>query len=365
VSDEQIEEVDTGIDRALDRAGEQAERDIAEHVPPSFAAVVARARRIDPSTVPGSALERAEGHARSVRSRVSAASRPDDAGLIAPFLAQARADAERDIAERGRLGVPPWRRSASRVRAWSLLGGVMAAAAATILALGLVDGWRATRTEDSARTQSLAGVDTSPDVHEATQNDAAASEPTSVPRRASRASDPSLAPAAPATIVPAVPPGTALVAPSPELAASSLIAPRAGASKVPRDPTLRQLDARAQAALAAGDRELADRLYAQVITRGEQQPLVELAYAERFSLARARGVAQQRVLWRAYLQAFPRGRFADDADAGLCRTAPAQDKTRCWSAYVAQFPTGAYRDHADRWVDSAVARAGGSSTPPE
>jgi hypothetical protein len=351
VSDEL--EIDGGVDDVLDHAGEQAERDVAEHVPPSFAAVVARARRIDPRSVPQAALERAELHGRAAQRRHDTDLR-DDVGALAPFVAQARLDAEHDIAEREYSGVPPLQRGASRsarVRAWSLVGGVMAAAAATVLALGLVDGWRATHDQDAMpRTQSLAGVDTTPDVYEAVPGEEPAVEPASVPRRAVPERVAELP--EPASFAPAELPAVSSLmdridAPS---ALPPSTGPRAASSKVPREPTLRQLDARAQAALAAGDRELADRLYAQIITRGQQQPLVELAYAERFSLARARGVAQQRVLWRAYLQAFPRGRFADDADAGLCRTAPAQDKARCWGAYAEQFPTGAYRDHAERWV---------------
>lgn len=348
------DERDDGIDDVLDQADEAAERDVAEHVPPSFAAVVARARRIDPSTV--SADVRADARAqRNMRGVGAQDTAHADAKLIAPFVMQAREDAEDDIAEREHHGVPPWRvRPIARVRAWTLVGGVMAAAAATILALGLVEGWRATRVEESPHAQSLAGVDTSPDVHEATQNDAGLQEPASVPRR--RTSDaPSVSPPPPSSIVPALPPTEEAAAPDAigaMLERASEPSPkdtRGGATKVPRE-TLKQLDARAQAALAAGDRELADKLYGLVIARGQKHPLVELAYGERFALARGQGPSAQRSLWRAYLSSFPQGRFADDAEAGLCRTAAAHDKTRCWSAYVASFPTGAYRDHADRWV---------------
>jgi len=354
-------ELDDDLDRVLDRADLQAERDVAEHVPPAFAAVVARARRIDPSAVPAEALARADrsaASARNVRGVGDDDTSEHDARIIAPFVAQARDDAELDIAVRERDGVPPMQR-ASRVRAWTLLGGVMAAAAATILALGLVEGWRATRVaEDAPRTQSLAGADTSADVHEATQNDAPPAEPASVPRRTAKPEAPADASADASAIVPAE-----LPVPEPELFAGAALerssvppvaGPRSTASKIPRD-SLRQLDARAQAALAAGDRELADRLYTQIIARGQKHPLVELAYGERFSLARPHGATAQRTLWRAYLQSFPAGRFADDAEAGLCRTAAAHDKPRCWSAYVAQFPSGAYRDHADRWVAGADA----------
>jgi hypothetical protein len=354
-------ERDDDIDRLLDVADEHAERDVAEHEPPSFAAVVARARRIDPSTVPAEALARADRAAsRSARGVGVQDSSFADAQAIAPFVTQAREDAERDIVERERAGVPPLRvrPAAARVRAWTLVGGVMAAAAATILALGLVDGWRATRLEEGGqRTQSLAGVDTSPDVHEATQNDAASQEPASAPKRPAPAPAPTVSTPSPEAIVPALPPATdtvpTVIAEMLERDASpSPKETRDGGAKVPRD-SLHQLDARAQAALAAGERELADRLYAQIIARGRKHPLVELAYGERFSLARSQGASAQRELWRTYLQSFPHGRFADDAEAGLCRTAAAHDKTRCWGAYVAAFPTGAYRDHADRWVSDS------------
>ena len=347
------DERDDELDDVLDHADEAAERDVALHVPPSFAAVVARARRIDPSTVAADTrTDRIPPHGmRGVGSQDTAHA---DAKLIAPFVMQAREDAEDDIAERERWGVPPWRvRPLVRVRAWTLLGGVMAAAAATILALGLVEGWRATRVEEpGSRAQSLAGVVTSPDVHEATQNDASTQEPANVSRR--RTADAPVEPTPPPpSIVPALPPEEAAPDAIGEmLERASQPSPketRSGAAKVPRE-TLKQLDLRAQAALAAGDRELADKLYTQLIARGAKHPLVELAYGERFALARPHGASAQRSLWRAYLSSFPQGRFADDAEAGLCRTAAAHDKTRCWSAYVAAFPTGAYRDHADRWV---------------
>ncbi|HWB81995.1 MAG TPA: hypothetical protein VG755_43835 [Nannocystaceae bacterium] len=346
------DERDDELDDVLDHADEAAERDVALHVPPSFAAVVARARRIDPSTV--SADVRADARAsRNVHGVGAHDTAHVDAKLIAPFVLQAREDAEDDIAERERWGVPPLRvRPLVRVRAWTLIGGVMAAAAATIFALGLVEGWRATRVDETPRAQSLAGVDTSPDVHEATQNDGGAQEPASVPRRRTPEAADSPTPPPP-SIAPALPPAEEASVPDAigEMLerASSPKATRSGAAKVPRE-SLKQLDLRAQAALAAGDRELADKLYTQLIARGQKHPLVELAYGERFALARPHGASAQRSLWRAYLSSFPQGRFADDAEAGLCRTAAAHDKTRCWSAYVAAFPTGAYRDHADRWV---------------
>ena len=169
-----------------------------------------------------------------------------------------------------------------------------------------------------------------------------------------------LDPAAP-VVVPVVPPAVASVPVVPgRVAGLSATAPHR--TRRPAKSALARIEARAHDAVASGDLREADRLYDQVIDRGGRSAVVELAYADRFTIARSRGdVKQRRALWREYLKKFPRGRFADDARAGLCRIASASDKSACWAAYVADFPAGAYRSHAERWLPHA---GGGTESSP-
>ena len=68
--------------------------------------------------------------------------------------------------------------------------------------------------------------------------------------------------------------------------------------------------------------------------------VVEHAFADRFGLARARhDASSQRRLWQAYLERFPRGSFADDARAGLCRSEPEPARGACWARYLEAAPS--------------------------
>ncbi|HWB74548.1 MAG TPA: hypothetical protein VG755_06325, partial [Nannocystaceae bacterium] len=115
---------------------------------------------------------------------------------------------------------------------------------------------------------------------------------------------------------------------------------------------LRALADEAEAALGRGELQRADELLAKLVAIGGRHRLVELAYGDRFTIAHRRGIiGEQTKLWRAYLQRFPRGRFADDARAGLCRHAQPDARASCWQRYLDEFPSGAYQAAARRGLE--------------
>jgi hypothetical protein len=110
---------------------------------------------------------------------------------------------------------------------------------------------------------------------------------------------------------------------------------------------LRRLDREAEAKWEAGDLAGAEALYREIVAGAPGARAADLAYGDLFSLARQRHGADHEVaLWREYLQVFPRGRYADDARAGLCRRADDDARATCWRAYLADFPGGVHRHQA-------------------
>lgn len=112
--------------------------------------------------------------------------------------------------------------------------------------------------------------------------------------------------------------------------------------------SLAALDARAQAAWQRGELVEAERLLLLVIERGGRSSRAELAYGDIFMIAHQRGRAdRERRYWRAYLKTFPRGRFADDARAGLCRAQSGELARACWRRYLESEPRGSHRGEAE------------------
>lgn len=113
----------------------------------------------------------------------------------------------------------------------------------------------------------------------------------------------------------------------------------------PRGATLEarlaELDERARAAWRAGSLSKAEALFRKIIKMGGKHRLAELAYGDLFALTaqRHRPLAP---VWRGYLRRFPRGRYAEDARAGLCRLGPKADSDACWAAYRDDFPRGTH-----------------------
>ncbi|MFO0636979.1 MAG: hypothetical protein U0168_29465 [Nannocystaceae bacterium] len=166
---------------------------------------------------------------------------------------------------------------------------------------------------------------------------------------------------APHTAVPAAPPlsepvrvrvpprASAIAAPAEATPPPVVRAPARRASGRDLD-ALRRMSDEARALWRAGDRVGADRRFAQVIAQGGRSPLVELAWGDRFAIARQLGdEAGLLSRWGTYLRRFPRGRYADDARAGLCAAeSDAARRPACWEAYLRDFPRGSYRGDASR-----------------
>lgn len=286
------------VDGLIAAAVATADRDLADAPRPAFAGVVARAHRLDPAQIP--------------RRWLAAADDPPP-----PWPADESVDdRHRDAPHRGR---------------WIALA--LAAAAVALLAFGVQQAIDRTTTA----TAFQAGAQNPP-------------PPLTAPERPQ-------------------PPARETTPPDPAPSASPLDQttkqpPHDAATHTPRthtaDPTPREsldallarLDDEAEACMQAGDHAGADARYKEIVQRGGRRVQVELAYADRFHLARLRGDdGALRKLWTAYLARFPRGQFADDARGGLCRLTPADEQPTCWRDYLADFPAGSF---------AADARTGGA-----
>ncbi len=110
-------------------------------------------------------------------------------------------------------------------------------------------------------------------------------------------------------------------------------------------PNLDDLADRADTQWKAGDLAGAQTTLRQLVRRAGRSDRAQMAYADLFTIAKQRGAdAERRKLFRAYLRKFPKGRFSEDARAGLCRSG--SDPTRCWTKYLEQHPTGSYVSEA-------------------
>lgn len=112
------------------------------------------------------------------------------------------------------------------------------------------------------------------------------------------------------------------------------------------------LEAKAESLWRAGDRESAITLLRTIIRRARGQRRADLAYGDLFTITRQlHGREREAAVWREYLERFPRGRYADDARAGLCRRMTNTEARSCWSSYALDFADGSHRLEADRASD--------------
>lgn len=349
------------LDPFLDAAVAEAER-ATSRPPPSFAAVLARAHRLAPDAVPPptAAPTLTALPSRHVLNDMSedTFNNSPHAGALAPFLAAARALADDDIAARMRLPLPPLPRPRR------LPFALAAAAAVLLLALGVgaLRGIADPTLNALANAQADATVRDQPREHRPEPrtpdplpparkpaappiNDMSLKTPLLIeePAPSSMLVEPALDPP-----LPIDPPQILEISPPDPPPVDPTLAPRSRPR--PADPValeLARLDDEAEELLLAGALDLADARYQQMIALGGRRRAVEHAYADRWLLARRAGDdAHHHQLLRDYLFKFPRGRFADEATAGLCRAAAAADRPACWRDYLVQFSGGAYRREA-------------------
>lgn len=119
----------------------------------------------------------------------------------------------------------------------------------------------------------------------------------------------------------------------------------AQAEAAPRQPTLEE---EGQALWERGELAAAEQKFREVLLSSGDGRRAELAFGDLFTLARQlRGSDGQAEVWREYLGRFPRGRFAEDARAGLCQRANGDTRAACWRNYLEHHPDGAHRALAE------------------
>ena len=352
----------TAVDRnldALDVLGDEAramlDEEIARElrdVSPDFVAVIEAAHARDPKRVPRAMLDEALALAPIVPLGSESSQRISvrDHAELSALAAEVRGEIDAELAALRRRGFPPVPVPSARPvttlasrRKW--LWGTVAAAAAVLLAVA--SPMLATRLATSQGDPNQASFrERSADSSQAAERE----EPTPAPRRTT-APAPAPAPAVLPEPEPVPTPEPVQDTAEPEQAP----VPKARKSRTPAitlGEQLRTLDAEAEAAWQSGDYAGAEARFRQIVALSPGSRAADLSYGDLFTLARQRsGPEQEKALWREYLAAFPRGRYADDARAGLCRRGEPEERPACWQQYLTDFPTGVHRSQASRALD--------------
>lgn len=303
---------------------------------PDFLDVVHRAHALDPKVVPSSAIERADALAPVVALHPSEPTNGSDHAALDGLLADVRQAVERKIEAHGPPGPMPTAATADR-RGWWWLAGAVAAAVVLWLASGPVLQMLETATEAGPDTREQAVR-----LHDEAGTTGAVEVVPPKPRT-HRSAPPPEAPTD-ATEPP----------PEPSDVSDTDATPSPARRRSQRD-RIAALTEQAQRAWADGDRARAERLFRTITQIGGRSAAAQMAYADLFTLAHQRhDVAAQRRWWRAYLRRFAHGRFADDAQAGLCRTAAAAERRACWTDYLADRPKGSFRGEARTTIERAT-----------
>lgn len=303
---------------------------------PDFLDVVERAHAIDPQIVPLEAIACADEIAAASLER-EAGHEPDEAGdeVVDAWMHDVRAAVERRVDARRERELPPLRTSRTPRGVWWLTGVAMAVAATTLLVIGVGQAVRLAPATVDSPEQAL-------HVNEAKgAASGTAEEVAPLPvETGRRAVAPEPVPSAP--VVEAPVPAVDVV--------EAVVAPRQTTARSDRardDARSRALADEAHAHWRAGRRAQAQQAFESIVAKAGRSRAAEMAYADLFTLASQGGDAeQQRRWWKEYLRRFPRGRFADDARAGLCRSGASSARGACWQRYLDDFPAGSFRGEA-------------------
>ncbi|MGB1015763.1 MAG: tetratricopeptide repeat protein [Nannocystaceae bacterium] len=356
------------LDAIVGSASERIAHELEEPIKiPTFSSVVARAQRMDPKQVEPSLLR----GAWASEARASCGTEVAGADSLATFVRAARVEAEADVRDHlAEIGDPEPTATLLSPKTQRGRWAVVAAAAAAVIFVvvkGLSGSAAVTRTNDEhSFYQSVVEHRSAKHITEVespapTRNlhSRPASPRFSVPPSEDAGSDdlichddPGLEQEmVPEVVVPEVVPDVPDVVPDVPKSTPNGEEPR---RKTLRD-ALRELDDRAENALAHGDLAAADELFRELIRRGGRSRRVERAYGDRFMIARRlRNPAARVELWREYLREFPRGRFAEDALAGLCQEEQRrQTNASCWRTLLERFPQGVYANQAQRALTAA------------
>lgn len=324
---------------------------------PDFLAVVSRAHSMAPSAIPQSAVEEVGQYAPIIPlHHVGRLKTGQHDSALDAFVGDVRGHVDHELVREDTIGDDTRRRGGDTRRR----GGFgIAIAAGLVLALGLGAGlatvfdlggglWSL-----DADTPSEAMLFPRPTAEQ--ESELANDTPNDTPNKAANQATPDAVEPDPLP----TPEPDAIV---PEPAVELRPAPRTRSKQPTKPPTRRErlatLERDANAAWQAGKLDNAESAFRKIIEIDGRGSWAESAYGELFTLQRQRGRSSV-ALWKAYLKRFPKGRFADDARAGLCRRAEGDAKLACWNAYLDAMPRGSFRAQAQRELGSAP----GKDTP--
>ncbi len=316
----------SGVDQFAAAYAERVQLKIAKHpMDADVLDVVDRALAMDPEAVP-------EGLRASIPEPSDEADEEPLGSALGPF-ARAYADRAQRVADERRMSPVPLQSSAQRRRWWpiALAGGLLAAAAA-ILVVQLGD------LSSASQDSGTGGVEAQSVRSEHADTGAFEAR---TPRPKARSTTPERAVEAEAE--------PELREPEPEPAPLPPEPEPEPERRTPPKMSLEGLEARAHARWKAGELAGAEADLRAIIHRSGRNRRSELAYGDLFAVAFQRGGerAQTRA-WKQYLRKFPKGRFADDVEAGLCRRAPVERRSTCWKKYLQHQAKGAHRSEAMR-----------------
>ncbi len=338
----------TSIDQSLKEAQGDGVAD--------FAAVMEELHRRSPELVSDTQVRQAASLTPVVALVCNGEDEQDPA--LDAVLTGARANIETEVAQRRQRGIPTpvaapqLNATGDGARTRWLFGGLAAAAAIGLLFVGgrsllTASGAERNETHEQALfTAEHGGVEqaVSPDAAETR------SQPTSdrSPDEKLPGSDDLQSPTDSESEPPVIePPGSAHRGAKPGHKHSGRRDSSGAASRRGLEDQLRDLDAQAQKLLRAGDARGAEQRFEEIVRRGKRTRYADLAYGDLFTLASQRGETKREAkLWRAYLARFPKGRYADDATAGLCRREKDDTRKSCWAGYLGQFPNGVHKSRA-------------------